>query len=434
MKQKRSNVEQIALSAVPLDQKKSWQSIAFIWAGNVICVPALMVGGMIAANLSFVDSLIAMLIGYGIVVGYMILLGIQSAQLGLASTVSFSRAYGTRGSGLIISLIIALSMTGWFAFQTFVCGNSFSTILSTSLGIDFPVWLSCILWGAAMLVTAVYGIGFIKLLNSISVPLLFIFLIYGVVYILGQPQQVEALLNYTPAEPGSLITGIVIAVGGFAVGATISGDYTRYCKDGRSVVLSSLIGIIPAGVGALVCGAILSVTSGSYDITTMFSNIGMPVIGLVVLILATWTTNTGNAYSAGIATVNIFRLSDDKRFYTTLACGIIGILLSLGGVINVFLNFLITIGYFIPPVAGVVISDYWLLGKGYVKDWKKFEGINWLGIIAWLAGVAVAYFGKSFFIPTVNGIVVAALVYYILGKIVKSTKYNPFYHNIVKEV
>ncbi len=61
---------------------------------------------------------------------------------------------------------------------------------------------------------------------------------------------------------------------------------------------------------------------------------------MLVLILATWTTNVGNAYSAGIAVVNIFKMKDDKRAAVTAVCGIIGILLSLGGIVYYFVDFL----------------------------------------------------------------------------------------------
>ena len=43
MEEKKSSlVENITLTAVPADQRKPWTSIAFIWAGSVICIPALM--------------------------------------------------------------------------------------------------------------------------------------------------------------------------------------------------------------------------------------------------------------------------------------------------------------------------------------------------------------------------------------------------------
>ena len=72
----------------------------------------------------------------------------------------------------------------------------------------------------------------------------------------------------------------------------------------------------------------------------MFANVGLPAIGMIVLILATWTTNVGNAYSAGIAVVNMFKLRDDRRAIVTAICGLIGIALSLGGIVYYFVDFL----------------------------------------------------------------------------------------------
>lgn len=423
---KSSRVETITLSKVPENEKKKWYSIAFIWAGNVICVPALMIGGSVSAGLDFKHAVLSMFIGFGIVCCYMVLLGAQSAQLGVPSTVAISRAFGDRGAGVAISTIIAVAMTGWFAMQTGVCANSFCMILNDFMGINFPLWLSNILWGTVMLLTAVVGIRFIDILNKISVPALLIFLVYGVWTILSGEGSVSKLISYQPETTSPMLVGITLSVGAMATGAIISGDYTRYCKTGKQAGLACVTGVIPAGVGALVCGTLLAICSGSHDITVMFANIGLPIIGLIVLILATWTTNTGNAYSAGIAVVNIFKLKDNKRFLATIICGAIGIILSLSGIINIFNAFLTLLGYFVPPVAGATIADYWILGKGKAENWHAVKGVNWMGIIAWLSGTAVAYFFPALFIPTINGIVVSGIVYIILAKLIKSNRINPF--------
>ena len=76
-------------------------------------------------------------------------------------------------------------------------------------------------------------------------------------------------------------------------------------------------------------------------------------------------------------------------------------------------------------MAGVVVADYWIKGKGNKKAWKPFKGVNWLGIISWAGGTA---FGIAFqiFIPTINAIIVAMVIYLILVNVVKSEKLNPF--------
>lgn len=282
---KTGGVETTTLSKVPESEKKSWYSIAFIWAGNVICVPALMIGGSVSAGLDFKHAVISMFIGFGIVCCYMVLLGAQSAQLGVPSTVAMSQAFGDRGAGIAISTIIAVGMTGWFAMQTGVCASSFCMIMNKFMGIRFPLWLATILWGSVMLITAVVGIRFIDILNKISVPTLLVFLVYGVWTILSGKGAVVKLLSYQPETPSPMLVGITLSVGAMATGAIISGDYTRYCKTGKQAGIACVTGVIPAGVGALVCGTLLAICSGSHDITVMFADIGLPIIGLIVLIL-----------------------------------------------------------------------------------------------------------------------------------------------------
>ncbi|SCK02813.1 Cytosine permease [uncultured Eubacterium sp.] len=421
---KNFEVESITLEKVPDSEKKSWPSIAFIWAGNVICVPALMVGAMVSSGLNFKESIAAMFIGYGIVVALMMLIAAQSAQTGRPTAVAVSRALGERGSQVTISLIIAVSMVGWYAYQTIVCATSFCSLMQSSFGIAFPEWIACIFWGGLMLITAFYGIGLTKILNIVSVPLLFIFLIYGVSIALGNGGA-EVLAAYNPGGEGGMVMGITISVGGFISGAATCGDYNRYSKNGKSAALSCLFGVIPAGVGALACGAILAICSGNSDITIMFANVGLPAIGMIVLILATWTTNVGNAYSAGIAVVNMFKLRDDRRAIVTAICGLIGIALSLGGIVYYFVDFLSLLSYFITPICAVLIADYWVMGKGRADTWKPFPGVNWLGIIAWLVGSAVTYF-DTFFIPEIVGIVATIVVYAVLCSVIKNPKLNPF--------
>ena len=124
---------------------------------------------------------LCMVIGYVIVVFYMCLMGIQSSDLGLPCTVAISRAYGVRGSSFLVSLVIAISNIGWFGSQTALCATSFCNIMSGYLHIDFPLWLSCIIWGSLMFITSVYGVKLIDFLNRVSVPALFIMLIWGVI-------------------------------------------------------------------------------------------------------------------------------------------------------------------------------------------------------------------------------------------------------------
>ncbi len=422
---KNSIMETTTLTPVPASERKPWYNIAFIWAGSVICIPALMVGSLVSSGLNFRQSVIAMIIGYCIVVAYMCLLGMMSSDLGLPTTVAISRAYGSRGSSLLVSLIIAITMTGWFGSQTALCATSFCNIMSGYLHVNFPLWLSALIWGCLMFITSVYGVKMIEILNKISVPALFVMLIWGIISAIMNGAA-GVVSSYEPPAFLGMTYGITLSVAGFASGAICCGDYTRYNKDRKGTILGCVVGVLPAGIGALVIGAVLSLSAGSYDLSVVFSNFGLPIIGMLVLILATWTTNTSNAYSSGIAVVNMFKMKDDKRSAMTLVCGAIGTALALFGIADVFSVFLNIIAVLVPPVAGVAIADYWIMGKGKPELWKPMEGINWMGVISWVVGGLVTYF-TTFFVPTINGIIAALLLYCILAAIIKDEKINPIY-------
>ena len=52
----------------------------------------------------------------------------------------------------------------------------------------------------------------------------------------------------------------------------------------------------------------------------MFAGLGLPVLAMLVLILATWTTNTGNAYMSGLAVCKMFSIKDKDRPKVTMGC------------------------------------------------------------------------------------------------------------------
>lgn len=417
MSEKTLKIEQKGLDPVLPEEKKSWVSVALIWSGSVICVPALMVGGFITSGLPFKSAIFSMIAGYVIVVSYMSLLGMQASDLGLPSVVTFSGAFGKKGSRYVISSVIFFCFTCWFGLQASVCGAAFSGLMM-AYGINIPIWISTALWGTIMFITAVYGFNFIDYLNRVSVPALILILIYSAIKILTNPESMALIANYTPSASTSLIAGIGLAVGGFASGAVLAGDITRYSKNRKETILGVVVGVLPAGIGTLIIGSMLAINSASLgmdntSIVNMLTSIGNPMIGLIVLILATWTTNVANAYSAGFALLDITSLGDRYRSRTTLIAGVAGTLLAIFGILNYLNNFLNIVAIFLPPIAGVAIMDYWVIRKGDLKNWDPVPGINKAGFVSWIIGALFAILLPNFFIPTINAIAVSCICYLI---------------------
>lgn len=416
-KTKTKTMETTTLTQVPIEERKSWISVAFMQAGIMICVPSLLLGGMLASSMSLTDAILSGIVGYLIVAVLFCLMGIIGSDLGVPTCVTTLGGFGKKGSRFVISTLIFISMIGWFAVQNDVCGNAFSSLMDEFFGVSIPVQVSSAIWGIIMLITAVYGINALDKLNKIAVPLLFIVTIVGT--ILALKKYGTGQLNVDPAEiTMSFVDGIVLTVSFMAAGCLAASDITRYQATRKDTVLSSTIGVVPAGILMIVLGAIMTKVAQQHDITIVFCEIGLPVLGMLVLIAATWTTNTTNAYSGGINAVMMFNLKDNKRAAATMVSGVIGTIGALLGFGGYFEEFLYILGDLMLPTMGVILADYWIINKGKPDGFKVTDGVNWLGIVSWLVGYGVIKF-IPYGVPFAQGIIAAGLLYVILAKTVK---------------
>lgn len=404
-------------------EKKSWTEVALIYAGAMICVGGLMIGGLLIAGLNFWQTLAATMMGYGIVLVYAIFNGMQGSDLGLPSGSVTEGALGVKGSQYIISLFLAISCVGWFGYQNNVCGSAFSSAIASITGIEIPNVVSSVLWGLIMLATAVWGFKGMKLLNAVAVPVLVVACVAALLISIRE-QGFSAVIAYEPDPETKIpfVSGVTMAVGGFALGGVLVFDYCRYAKSRKDVIKALTVGIYPVSVILVMIGAVLSLLANTYDIGVVFTNLGLPVLGLIAILLATWTTNTTNAFSGGLAVSHMLGAGEDKRKLMTAISGLIGIIMAAVGILDSLVGFLSVISAFIPPIAGVLIAYYWIICKGDKENFAPQEGFNAPGIISFIAGAGVAYYTGNihiWFIGPINGILVSMVLYLLLTKVMK---------------
>lgn len=400
-------------------ERQSWLSLAFVWTGSMICIPCLMIGGIVGTGLSLWQVVLAVHVGYGIVCTYMCLVGMESCDTGLPTVSMAASVLGRRGAQFIISLMLAIACIGWFGIQSAVCGESFSAMVADFTGFEIPVWLSSVFWGIIMLLTAVYGYNGLKILNYIAVPALVIVLVYSMVLAFSGG-GFATVASYVPASRMSFISAVSMVVASFALGGVISGDYSRYARSRKDVVKSTLLGVFPSGLVMMLVGSILSIVTGQYDISLVLAAVGVPALGLVALVLATWTTNVTNAYSGGLAVSNLLGFGEDKFKISCSVAGLVGTVLAAVGLLSRFEFFLNILSALIPPIAGVMIASYWIVGKGRRENLVEKEGWYLPGILAFAIGALVAYITGNIvvlFIGPVNGIVTAMLAFIILERV-----------------
>ena len=420
------------------DQRQSWTSIAMVWAGGMICVPCLMIGGvLVGGGLSFAQIVLSILLGYGMICAYMIFIGMQACDTGLPVSVMASGALGEKGARYIISAILAIACVGWFGIQSAVCGSAFASMGASMLGhasaSATAVTICSLVWGAIMLVTACTGFKGLKWLNYIAVPALVVVCLYGIIASMVQNDGAARLASYAPENSAGLIFGMSMVVASFALGGVISADYCRFARSRADVVKSSLVGVIPAGLFMLLTGGVMSVVTGQYDISAILASLGVPFFGLLALVLATWTTNVTNAYSGGLALSNLLGFDESKFKITTGIAGGVGTLLAAFGLLNRFQAFLSLMSGLLPPLAGVIIANYWIVGRGKRDRFQVVEGFFAPGLIAFFVGAfvacltggtfasfsALAWLNVPFFVGPVNGIIVSLVLYTLLAKAMK---------------
>lgn len=420
---------------VRADQRQSWTSIAMVWAGGMICVPCLMIGGvLVSGGLSLGQIILSILLGYGMICAYMIFIGMQACDTGLPVSVLASGALGEKGARYIISTILTIACVGWFGIQSAVCGSAFASMGASMLGFEgaspAAITICSLVWGTIMLLTACMGFKGLKWLNYLAVPALVLVCLYGIIASMLKNDGGALIAAYAPEHSAGLVFGMSMAVASFALGGLISADYCRFARNRGDVVKSSIVGVIPAGLFMMVTGAVMSIVTGQYDISAILASLGVPFFGLLALVLATWTTNVTNAYSGGLALSNLLGFDESRFKITTGVAGAVGTLLAAFGVLGKFEAFLSLMSAVLPPLAGVIIANYWIVNRGRKDRFQIQKGVFIPGLISYLAGAfvacltggtfasfpALAWLNLPFFVGPVNGIIVSLILYALLGR------------------
>lgn len=406
-----------ALQAIPKDERKDWISLAFVQAGICVCVPAFLLGALLAEAMPIWPAIISGSLGYLIVVIGMIATGMMGCDLGVASCTCCEAGFGKKGARFIVSTIFAVNMIGWFGIQNGVCGEAFTNSVLSMTGFEIPVVVSNTVWGAIMLLTAVFGVHALEKLDKISIPLLMIIMCYGT-YLAFKIYGTGSLSSSDTVQTMSFMSGVALSFNFTAVGTITAADYTRFQRSRKDTVKSVFYGVFPMGVITLVMGILLTKISGEYDISMVLINVGLPLLGIIALVISTWTTNSTNAYSAGLNIVMALNLNDKKRREATLISGIVGIILCDVGILGHIEGVLSLLSYVVCPIGGVILADYWVVGKGKAKNFNPIDGVNWAGVISWAIGAIVAYFVIK---VEFAGIIAGFIVYLILERFMPST-------------
>ncbi len=415
---KQSSAHDHATERVPEHEKKGVFDVAMVTAGFCICMSGLFTGASIAVGLDFKQAIIAGLIGNLILSVYGGAVGMAGAKEGVSTSLLARQGFGREGSK-VVSLVLALTMLGWFSVQVGFFGDTISAMFPNG-GFLTTKYVAAFWGGILMMLTAYYGYKGISVLSKIAVPAIAIMSIIGIYAAINSAGGWNSIMAIKPSQDMSLGAGIVMVVGSFAAGASAQADITRYAKSPRVSWIATIIGYMIANLFIIMAGYLTSLATGLGDLPSAMLRLGLGIPALIVLIAAQWTTNDNNLYTSSLGLANIINVDRSK---IVLVTGILATLVGVAGLSNYFVNWLVILGIGVPPMAGIILADYFFISGQKYNYGKGTEYCKWNlnAFISWIIACLVGYFVK-WGIGSLNSLIVGLVIYIILMKINKDKK------------
>jgi cytosine permease len=413
-------LEQRGVDIVPKNERTvGFWDLFIIWAGFSIIMTNFLLGAL-GIGVGIVPAMIAHMIGILIVAGVVWLGTIMGSEQGIAGTVAMRSAFGINGR-YIASIVMFIVGVGWFGVQTGMVGSAAYEIvkdLFPAVAFTPRVWM--VITGVLMASVAIFGYGAIVWLNRIAIPgliVLLVWLTYKIVTVYS-----DELSAFQPSGDITFLAVINLLPAGMAAALILGADYGRYVKSQRAALGAPLSVIVFFAIIALL-GVVSAAAAGNWDPVQIFVSLGLGVFGLLMLILAAWTTNVTNIYVASLALSN---MTGWLRVRTSIIASVVGIFLGLAGIYSFqgLVNYLTLITALLIPTSGVLIVDYFVRNRRQIladELFKKEDSAYWFhrgwnirAVIAWASGAIITLAVPQSWIPAVSAMLVSGVVYYLL--------------------
>lgn len=409
-------------SRVPQDRRCTLFMTTLIRIGMTTSLSQFLIGAMLGHAMTFYDALLATLLGSLILEFVALGLGIAAAREGL-STSLLARwcGFGQMGSVLIGGLI-GVSVLGWFGVQNAMLAKGLDFAFGGRLGF---VW-AAVLTGMGLTLLVSFGFRALGWIAIPAVPLFFLVIGWIALDLVGEYDLVELMLAAPIGEPISIGLAASAVAGGCIVGAVATADMSRYCQNGKHVfwmiTSSVLVGEFVVNIVAILIAHAL----GTQDVLTAMTHTA-GWIGLLAMLLSAIKVNDLNLYSASLGIANVLQGIGCRRWGfkpLTLALGTAGTALSVAGILEQFQPFLVILGVVFPPIAGVMLCDYYILRTSRaVLDSSRAQRalppaaatpiIGWSAIAACLMGMLVGVMVESG-IASINSLLMSVMAYWLL--------------------
>jgi cytosine permease len=421
---KTKSSDDFSLVRVPMEARLPMWEILLVRIGAFTCISQFMLGAALGYGMSLSQAFWATMFGSVILQVVSWLLGVAGAREGLSTSVLARwTGFGKYGSG-IVSAVFAISLMGWFGVQNGVFANGLNTALGGMLG--FP--LAAAITGLFVTAIVVFGFKWLSWTAKIAVPGFLIVMAFGIYKVLENHSLSSLISSSAPGPALELGAATTMVAGGFIIGSITTPDMTRYCRSSKDVFWIVTIGTFLGELGVNLIAVLMAHAVGSSDIMSIVLKL-TGFLGAAIVAFATVKINDLNLYSSSLGITNLINTLFKRkvnRGIVTLIIGILGTFLSIIGILDNFIQFLIFLGIWVPPIAGIMVVDYFILKRSRVLlDESRKQGtlpdisenLNYMTLVAWAIGSAGGYLINAG-IPSLNSILISGIVYYVGMKLV----------------
>ncbi len=345
---------------------------------------------------------------------------IVGAQTRLSSYLIIEFVFGRKGSDYVNTLL-GLTLLGWFAVTAGFFGETLTIAFEEMLGRSPPTWFLILVSSALIIITTIFGFKAIDRLALFAVPLLILFLIY-VTNLSVQNSSWQVVLRSEATNPAYFTTAVSTVVGSLIVGVVLMPDLSRYARSTKDCISASILGNGIGNYFSMLIGVTPAIITGLLDPMAYMISLGLSGSAFLILVFATWTTNSVNLYSTTLAVAIIKPRTAEWKL--AIGCGVFGTTLAMVGITEYFIEFLEWLGVIVPPVAGIYLTDYFYLKqKNYslslldqIPDYDRAAICAWL-LGTLLSGIAFASEFSFSSIPSVDALAITIPIYLVCRKL-----------------
>jgi nucleobase:cation symporter-1, NCS1 family len=421
--------------------QRNWTTYSFaaLWISMAHCIPTYMLAsGLIGTGMNWWQALGTILVGNIIVLAPILLNSHPGTRYGIPFPVFARAAYGVFGAN-VPAMMRALVACGWFGINAWIGGEALHTLFAALLP-AWPTllgsaprmghlpseWFAFLLFWSLNILIVFRGMELLRKVENWAAPYVLVMTALLVVWavmrahglgkLLSEPGKFPTLATFWPV----FIPSVTAMIGFWATLSLNMPDFTRFGRSQREQTLGQVLALpttmtVFSAMGVLITSASAEIYGEAIwdpvKLVGRFESRFVVGVAMFTVVVATIGVNiAANVVSPANDFVNIAPKHITFR-KGGLITGIVGILMMpwklLADPHGYIFSWLIGYSGGLAAIAGVLITDYWVLRKRTldvaalyrregIYSYGSRQGTNWAAVVATAFGAGLAWSGAFF--------------------------------------